>query len=163
MRARSPASWPNATFELPPHQPADDAYRLQLLVTPKANGCEEFWAQNPSGRGTNGSCGGLSTGEPYRELRVFVDGQLAGLAPLYYTMYTGGVDPRLWQGIVAHPTFQLPVYRFDLSAWAGVLNSPAPALAAVQQPGARQQQGQQQGSRGHTITVELLGDRKSVV
>lgn len=43
-------------------------YRAQLLVTPKADACEEFWAMNPSGAATNSSCGGLTTGEPYREV-----------------------------------------------------------------------------------------------
>lgn len=40
----------------------------QVVVTPKGDGCEEFWAMNPSGRLTNTTCGGISTGEPYREV-----------------------------------------------------------------------------------------------
>lgn len=35
----------------------------------------------------------------------------------------GGVDPRLWTSIVAHPTFALPSYTFDLSPWLGALNA----------------------------------------
>lgn len=64
------SSWPRATFTLPPRlsQPGN-IYRAQLLVTPKADACEEFWAMNPSGAATNSSCGGLSTGEPYREVK----------------------------------------------------------------------------------------------
>jgi hypothetical protein len=37
---------------------------------------------------SGGTCNGLSTGEPFREVRVYVDGQLAGFSPIYYTMFT---------------------------------------------------------------------------
>lgn len=68
LRADRP--WPRATFRLPSDLSAPgNIYRAQLLVTPKADACEEFWAMNPSGAATNSSCGGLSTGEPYREVR----------------------------------------------------------------------------------------------
>ncbi|KAI8474167.1 MAG: hypothetical protein J3K34DRAFT_456983 [Monoraphidium minutum] len=122
----SPASWPNVTFELPASlSEPGDIYRAQVVVTPKANGCEEFWAMNPSGRLTASMCGGVSVGEPYREVRVYVNGQLAGFSPIWYTFYTGGVDPRLWMAIAAHPTYQLPAYTFDLSPWLGLLNDAA--------------------------------------
>ncbi|WIA17670.1 hypothetical protein OEZ85_014473 [Tetradesmus obliquus] len=135
-----PAHWPNVTFELPTTMSvAGDIYRTQLHVVPKGNGCEEFWAMNPSGASTNSTCGEYSTGEPYREVRVYVDGQLAGFYPISYTMYTGGVDPRLWTAIVASNTYSLPVYVYDLSPWLGVLNNNA------------------SNSNNHTITVELFG------
>ena len=56
--------------------------------------CEEFWAMNPSGNRTNTTCNGISVGEPYRELRVYVDGQVAGFSPIYFSIYSGGVAPR---------------------------------------------------------------------
>ena len=43
---------------------------------------------NPSGSQTNTTCDGVSVGEPYRELRVHLDGQLVGMQPIAYTMYT---------------------------------------------------------------------------
>jgi hypothetical protein len=77
----SPQAWPRATFKLPAavSEPGN-ILRAQLLVTPKADACEEFWAMNPSGPGTNNTCGGLSTGEPYREVgwRGFWGGVLWG-------------------------------------------------------------------------------------
>ena len=87
--ANTSLAWPRAAFALPAAlSEAGDVYRAQLVVTPKANGCEEFWAMNPSGRLTNSTCGSVSTGEPYREVRVYVDGEVAGLSPVPYTMYT---------------------------------------------------------------------------
>lgn len=56
--------------------------------------CEEFWAENPSGNQTDGFCNGISLGEPYRELRIYVNGQVAGFSPIYASIYTGGVAPR---------------------------------------------------------------------
>lgn len=64
-------TWPRVTFRLPVELSAPgNIIRAQLLVTPKADACEEFWAMNPSGAGTNNTCGGLTTGEPYREVGV---------------------------------------------------------------------------------------------
>ncbi|KAF8056397.1 Peptide-N4-(N-acetyl-beta-glucosaminyl)asparagine amidase A [Scenedesmus sp. PABB004] len=132
-----PAFWPNVTFPLPASvlKPGSIT-RAAVTVVPKANGCEEFWAMTPSGAATNSTCGGLSTGEPYREVRLYVDGQLAGSYPIFYTMYTGGVDPRLWTAIVAAYAYSLPGYTFDLLPWLGLLNC---------------------AGSDHTITVEVFG------
>ena len=46
---------------------------------------------------------------------------------------------RLWSTIVAHTTYMLPSYTFDLGPWLGVLND-------------------RLGARHHTITVEMVGD-----
>ena len=48
----------------------------------------------PPGNQTNDYCNGLSQGEPYRELRVYVNGQVAGFSPVYASIFTGGVAPR---------------------------------------------------------------------
>ena len=73
-------------------------------------------------------------------MRVYVDGQLAGLAPVYYTLYTGNPAPMLWSAVTSHTAHLLPTYTFDLGPWLPALNSP---------PGP--------GSSPHKITVELLG------
>ena len=90
---------------------------------------------SPSGKLTGSTCNGISTGEPYRELRAYLDGKLVGLTPVYFTIYTGGAGPMLWSTIVAHTAYMLPAYIFDLGPWMGLLNSPG----------------------GHSITIEMVG------
>ena len=77
----------------------------------QANACEEFWALTPSGNLTGSQCGSITTGEPYRELRIYVNGKLAGLSPIYYAIYIGGVAPMLWSTVVLYSAHLLPSYR----------------------------------------------------
>ncbi|GAX85290.1 hypothetical protein CEUSTIGMA_g12707.t1 [Chlamydomonas eustigma] len=145
--------WPRAICTIPATVTSRrNIYRVQLEIIPKANGCEEFWALNPSGNITGSSCSGTSTGEPYRELRVYVDGQLAGFTPVYYSIYTGGVAPMLWSTVVAHTAYQLPSYTFDLGPWLSILNSdPINSTSSRSSGDCRSIPG------SHSITVEMAG------
>lgn len=123
--------WPNVTYDLPSSLSLDqNIVGASIEIFPKADACEEFWALNPSaealgfpGTGSVMGCNGKSTGEPYREIRVFIDGELVAFSPIYITTYTGGVNPYLWSTIVAYSAYMLPSYRFNLGPWLSVLNS----------------------------------------
>ena len=130
--------WGNVTFQLPSLAPYN-IHRAQVEVFPKANGCEEFWALNPSGKLTGSECDGVTTGDPYRELRIYINDRFAGFLPIYYTIYTGGVAPMLWSTIVAHTAYLLPSSTFDLGPWLDALNAPATAMSH------------------NTITLEMAG------
>jgi hypothetical protein len=64
------------------------------------------------------SCG--STG--FRETEVSIDGQPAGVAPVYPWIYTGGIDPFLWEPIPGVQTLSFKPYRVDLTPFAGLLS-----------------------------------------
>lgn len=64
------------------------------------------------------SCGGTA----FREVEVSLDGAPAGVAPAYPWIFTGGIDPFLWEPIPAVQTLDLVPYRVDLSPFAGVLS-----------------------------------------
>jgi hypothetical protein len=64
------------------------------------------------------SCGNTA----FREVEVSIDGQPAGVAPAYPWIFTGGIDPFLWEPIPAVQTLDLVPYRVDLSPYAGVLS-----------------------------------------
>ena len=64
------------------------------------------------------SCG--NTG--FRETEVAIDGQPAGVAPIYPWVYTGGVDVYLWEPIPGVQTLDFKPYRVDLTPFAGVLS-----------------------------------------
>ena len=63
------------------------------------------------------SCGNTA----FRETEISIDGKPAGVAPVYPWIFTGGIDPYLWQPIVGIQTLDFKPYRVDLTPFAGVL------------------------------------------
>lgn len=118
------SDWPRDIISIPRSSLLDhgNIIRAEVEVFAKASACEEFWALNPSGSKTNSTCNGLSTGEPHRELRIYIEGQLAGLSPIFNTIYTGGVAPMLWSAITSYSAHLLPSYSFVLDPWIGLIN-----------------------------------------
>ncbi|HEV7786526.1 MAG TPA: peptide-N4-asparagine amidase [Thermoanaerobaculia bacterium] len=57
------------------------------------------------------SCGGTA----FREAEISIDGQPAGLAPVYPWIFTGGIDPLLWRPIPGVQTLNFLPYRVDLT------------------------------------------------
>lgn len=73
------------------------------------------------------SCG--NTG--FRETEVSIDGQPAGVAPVYPWIYTGGIDPLLWEPTPGIQTLNFKPYRVDLTPFAGVLSDGQQHTVAV--------------------------------
>lgn len=73
------------------------------------------------------SCG--ATG--FREVEVTVDGQPAGVAPVYPWIFTGGIDPFLWAPIPGVQTLNFIPYRLDLTPFAGLLDDGNPHTIAL--------------------------------
>ena len=63
------------------------------------------------------SCGGTG----FRETEITIDGTPAGVAPVYPWIYTGGIDPFLWQPIPGVQTLNFVPFRVDLTPFAGLL------------------------------------------
>ena len=92
-----------------------------------ANGqgpCEEFWWSAPNGT----SC---LAGTPYREVAVYLDGRLAGAAPIYPTVFTGGDGPGLWEPIPSPRTWNLRPYTVDLGPFVGTLTDGLPHAVTI--------------------------------
>mmetsp|Transcript_15991 Transcript_15991/g.22037 ORF Transcript_15991/g.22037 Transcript_15991/m.22037 type:complete len:676 (+) Transcript_15991:32-2059(+) len=92
---------------------------VHLDIFASAHGCEEFFYSNiPSDAAASyGICGG----GVYRELQVFIDGQLAAIAMPFPVIYTGGINPLLWRPLTGMMSFDIPSHRLDLTPFAGVL------------------------------------------
>lgn len=73
------------------------------------------------------SCGSTA----FREAEIFIDGQPAGVAPVYPWIFTGGIDPFLWQPIPGVQTLNLLPYRVDISPFAGLLSNGQPHQVAI--------------------------------
>ena len=77
-------------------------------------------------------CGGGS----YREGQVSIDGQAAGVAPIYPWVYTGGIDPYLWRPTPGVQTLNFIPYRVDLTPFAAMLSDGQPHTVALRVAGA---------------------------
>lgn len=73
------------------------------------------------------SCGGTA----FREGEISIDGQAAGVAPVYPWIYTGGVDPLFWEPIPGVQTLNFVPYRVDLTPFASVLSNGQPHTVAL--------------------------------
>ena len=83
------------------------------------SGDEFWWTCVPSDvAGELESCGNTA----FRETEVTIDGKPAGVAPVYPWIYTGGVDPYLWEPIPGVQTLNFKPFRVNLTPFAGVLS-----------------------------------------
>ena len=92
------------------------------VYTKNSGPCEEFaYASVPdefkNAHPDSGFCGK----GPFRELRLSIDGRLAGTVWPYPVIFTGGWDPLLWRPIPAIFAFDLPAYQLDLTPYVGLL------------------------------------------
>ncbi|PHQ52561.1 peptide-N4-asparagine amidase A [Streptomyces cinnamoneus] len=105
----------------------------EVYATGSGGECEEFWYLTVPDAAPY-SC--KAQDGPYREVRVAVDGKLAGIAAPYPTVWTGGwSNPFLWYVIPGPRAFDVRPVEYDLTPFAGQLNDGKP----------------------HTITVSVAG------
>ena len=120
----TPSDQLTGTFTLP-----TNVERAYLDVWAQSQSDDEFWyvcAPNNLA-GELFTCG--STG--FREAEVSIDGTPAGVAPVYPWIFTGGIDPFLWQPIPGVHTLNFEPYRVDLTPFASLLSNGAPHTVAV--------------------------------
>jgi hypothetical protein len=112
------------TFTLP-----KNVERAYLDVIAQSQNNDEFWYTCVPNdvTGELQSCGATA----FRETEVTVDGQPAGVAPVYPWIYTGGVDPFLWEPTPGVQTLNFVPYRVDLTPFAGLLSNGQPHTIAV--------------------------------
>jgi len=112
------------TFTMPTN--IQNAY---LDVYAQSQSGDEFWYTCvPTDVATElFSCG--NTG--FRETEVTIDGQPAGVAPIYPWVFTGGIDPYLWFPLPGVQTLNFIPYRVDLTPFAGVLSDGQPHTVAL--------------------------------
>ncbi|KAG8217519.1 peptide N-acetyl-beta-D-glucosaminyl asparaginase amidase A-domain-containing protein [Butyriboletus roseoflavus] len=83
------------------------------------NGVEEFWYYNTADEYLGDLPAGTTYGGgPFREMRLLVDGQVAGVAFPYAVIFTGGINPSVWRPITSYGALDLPTYFLDLTPFA---------------------------------------------
>lgn len=91
------------------------------------NGNEEFWYFNVPNQLLGDFPPGTTFGDgPFREVRVLVDGQLAGVAFPYAVIFTGGIVPTAWRPITSYGAIDLPTYHLDLTPFIPILTDGEP-------------------------------------
>ncbi|KAJ7285831.1 peptide N-acetyl-beta-D-glucosaminyl asparaginase amidase A-domain-containing protein [Mycena rebaudengoi] len=102
----------------------------------------EFWVSNQRSTSeswyfntANAFVGSLPPGflgqGPFREVRLLVDGQLAGVAFPYPVIFTGGILPPAWRPIAAYGAIDLPTYFLDLTPFVPILTDGKPHLFTI--------------------------------
>ncbi|MFH7598108.1 peptide-N4-asparagine amidase [Streptomyces racemochromogenes] len=96
----------------------------EVYATGSGGGCEEYWYMTVPDAAPY-SC--KAAGGPYREVRVSVDGRLAGLAAPFPTVWTGGwSNPFLWYVTPGPRAFDVQPVVYDLTPFAALLNDGRP-------------------------------------
>jgi Peptide N-acetyl-beta-D-glucosaminyl asparaginase amidase A len=67
----------------------------------------------------------------FRETEISIDGKPAGVAPVFPFIFTGGIDPFLWEPIPGVQTLDFKPYRVDLTPFAGVLGDGSQHTVAI--------------------------------
>ena len=114
----------SGTFTMPTN--VQTAY---LDVYAQSQSADEFWytcVPNDVASELQ-SCG--NTG--FRETEITIDGQPAGVAPIFPWIYTGGIDPFLWFPIPGVQTLNFTPYRVNLTPFAGLLSNGAPHTVSL--------------------------------
>jgi hypothetical protein len=103
--------------------------RVYLDVIAQSQIGDEFWYTCVPTNLANEleSCGNTA----FREVEVTIDGKPAGVAPVYPWIYTGGIDPYLWEPIPGVQTLDFKPYRVNLTPFAGLLSDGNPHTVAV--------------------------------
>lgn len=98
--------------------------RAVFSISACGQAAEEFWWGNVLSSNTDTFiplAGQLYGYSPFREVQLYIDGQLAGVQWPFPTIFTGGVVPGLWRPIVGLDAFDLKEGEIDITPWLGHL------------------------------------------
>ncbi len=120
----STSSTLSGTFTMPTN--VQNAY---LDVYAQSQSGDEFWytcVPNDVASELQ-SCGNTA----FRETEITIDGQPAGVAPVFPWIFTGGIDPFLWFPIPGVQTLNFTPYRVNLTPFAGLLSNGQPHTVSL--------------------------------
>jgi hypothetical protein len=89
---------------------------ISIAATGQSN--EEFWYTNALQSDIytfDSTVGTLPGYGPFREVQLFIDGLMAGVAWPFPTIFTGGIAPGFWRPIVGIDAYDLRDYEIDIT------------------------------------------------
>ncbi|KAL0071407.1 hypothetical protein AAF712_001264 [Marasmius tenuissimus] len=91
------------------------------------NAQEEFWYTNIANEFSDELPPGTTNPDgPFREVRLLIDGRVAGVVFPYAVIFTGGIAPPLWRPISAYGALDLPTYFLDVTPFVPILTDGSP-------------------------------------
>jgi hypothetical protein len=120
----STSSTLSGTFTMPTN--IETAY---LDVYAQSQNADEFWYTCVPNDVASELESCSNTG--FRETEITIDGQPAGVAPVFPWIFTGGIDPYLWFPIPGIQTLNFTPYRVNLTPFAGVLSNGQPHTVSL--------------------------------
>ncbi|MGA6981780.1 MAG: peptide-N4-asparagine amidase [Candidatus Sulfotelmatobacter sp.] len=120
----STSSTLSGTFTMPTN--IETAY---LDVYAQSQSADEFWYTCVPNDVANELESCTNTG--FRETEITIDGQPAGVAPVFPWIFTGGIDPYLWFPIPGVQTLNFTPYRVNLTPFAGLLSNGQPHTVSL--------------------------------
>jgi hypothetical protein len=113
-----------ATLNLP-----RNVEKVYLDVISQSQIGDEFWylCVPNAVAGELETCGNTA----FRETEISIDGKAAGVAPVSPWIFTGGIDPFLWEPITGVQTLNFKPYRVDLTPFAGLLGDGSQHTVAI--------------------------------
>jgi hypothetical protein len=111
-----------------------NAKKAAFSISACGQAAEEFWWSNVLSSDTNAFGDGttLYGHSPFRELRLLIDGSLAGVAWPFPVIFTGGVVPGFWRPIVGIDAFDLREDEIDISPFIPLLSDGQPHSFEIQ-------------------------------
>ncbi|KAH9008184.1 peptide N-acetyl-beta-D-glucosaminyl asparaginase amidase A-domain-containing protein [Lactarius deliciosus] len=92
-----------------------------------ASDSDTFWYYNvPNQFLSYFPTGTVGKNGPFREVRVLVDGQVAGVAFPYAFLSTGSAVPPAWRPIASYGALDMPTYHLDLTPFIPILTNGQP-------------------------------------
>ncbi|KAJ7940635.1 peptide N-acetyl-beta-D-glucosaminyl asparaginase amidase A-domain-containing protein [Mycena leptocephala] len=109
-----------------------NAVEVYAELYASGNGQEEFWYFNAANQYLDSLPSGTTYGQgPFREVRLLVDGQIAGAALPCPVIFTGGIVPTAWRPITSYGALDLPTYFLDLTPFVPLLTDGKPHLFTI--------------------------------
>jgi Peptide N-acetyl-beta-D-glucosaminyl asparaginase amidase A len=100
-----------------------NAKRAVFSISACGQADEEFWWSNvPSTAISTFKNNSLPGYSPWRELQLWVDGNLAGVTWPFPIIFTGGVVPAFWRPVVGIDAFDLKEDVIDITPWLPALS-----------------------------------------
>lgn len=130
ISARGSADNTGSMFTLPSSNATNtvsfprNANRAVFAVSANGQANEEFWWSDvlqSDALAFSDTAGQLPGYSPFREVQVYIDGQLAGVQWPFPVIFTGGVVPGLHRPIVGLDDFDLREHEIDITPWLPVL------------------------------------------
>ncbi|KAF7778721.1 hypothetical protein Agabi119p4_3066 [Agaricus bisporus var. burnettii] len=99
-----------------------NAVQVYAELYASGNGNEEFWYFNVPNKFVGDIPEGFTLGQgPFREVRLLIDDQVAGVAFPYISIFTGGFTPPSWRPITSYGALDLPTYFIDVTPFVPLL------------------------------------------